>query len=152
MEWLDGAARSILDYKEIDRYKEAVRVARSMRGVPGLAAEELALRAQLRTAKANVRRGKRLAHLWGQHFIAYDIMPQWDWAVLQNHWIGIDVALVWEIQNRSADRTFKMPPFKKPWGIAAEHANAIRHCCGACQSNVRLATHAKAECASRRVH
>ena len=68
------------------------------------------LRAELQTAKANVRKGKRLAERWSRRLIAFGTMPRSDWAVLQNHWDGSDVRLVREIQNQSADRQFTMPP------------------------------------------
>ena len=86
-----------------------MRVAGSSRGVPGLTAEELALRAQLRTAKANVRKGKRLAHLWSQRATDADIMPHSDWVMLDNLWHGRTEQLVCDIQGRSKDRNFKMP-------------------------------------------
>ena len=66
--------------------------------------------AELRTAKANVRKGRRLAERWGRRLIAFDTMPRSDWAVLQNHWDGSDVRLVREIQEQGGDRQFKMPP------------------------------------------
>ena len=109
LEWLGGAARSIIDYKHTETYQKAVRVAGSSRGVPGLTETELAHRAELRRAKANVRKGRRLAELWNQHRITSDNISSSDWAVLQNHWNGIDVQHVREIQEQGNDRNFKMP-------------------------------------------
>ncbi len=113
LEWLDGAARSIIEYKNTAAYKESVRVAGPRRGVPGLTAEELAHRADLRRAKFNVRKGRRLAELWDQRRINFDTISPSDWAVLQNHWSAIDVQHVREIQEQGSDRNFTMPSLWK---------------------------------------
>ena len=110
LEWLDGAARSIIEYQDTETYQEAVRVAGPRRGVPGLTEAELAHRAELRRAKADVRKGRRLAELWNQHRITSDNISSSDWAVLQNHWNGRDVDRVREIQKQGNDRNFRMPP------------------------------------------
>jgi hypothetical protein len=110
LEWLDGAARSIIEYRHTAMYQEAVRTAGSRRGVPGLTAAEQAQRAELRRAQANVRKGRRLAERWNQHRITFETIPRSDLAVLQNHWNGNDVRHVREIQEQRGDRRITMPP------------------------------------------
>ena len=109
LEWLDGAARSILQYKHTAKYQEAVRSAGSRRGVPGITAAEQEQRAELRRAQANVRQGRRLAERWSQHLITFETMPSSDWALLQNHWNGSDVRHMLEIQRQRGDRRITMP-------------------------------------------
>ena len=55
LNWLDGAARSILAYKEVPSYQEARRRAGSRRGARALTDREQSQRADLRRAQANVR-------------------------------------------------------------------------------------------------
>ena len=109
LEWLDGAARSIIDYKHTETYQKAVRVAGSSRGVPGLTETELAHRAELRRAKANVRKGRRLAELRNQYRTTRDNISSSDWAVLQNHWNGSDKREVLRLQEQGNGRNYKMP-------------------------------------------
>ena len=103
------SARSIIYHKRIEEYQEAARVAGPSGGVPGLTAAELAHRAALRKAKADVRKGKRLAQLWGQCRITADSISSSDRAVLQNHWDRSDVQHLLETQAQGKDRNFKMP-------------------------------------------
>ena len=109
LEWLDGAARSILRYKQTAKYQEAVRSAGSRRGVPGITAEEQAQRAELRRAQANVRKGRRLAERWSQRLITFETVPSSDWALLQNHWNGSNERHMQEIQRQRGDRRITMP-------------------------------------------
>jgi len=109
LNWLDGAARSINQYHETATYQEAVRCAGSIRGVSGLTQEEQAQRSQLQRAKANVRKGKKLAERWDQRDITYETMTHSDWNVLWNHWSGTNVRELEEIQQQRGDRRISMP-------------------------------------------
>ena len=109
LEWLDGAARSIIKYQQTATYQEAVRRAGPSHGVSGLTQEEQAQRSQLRRAHANVRRGRKLAELWDQRLITYATVADADWAVLQKHWDGSDVQHLQEIQQQRGDRRIAMP-------------------------------------------
>ena len=123
LEWLDGAARSIIEYKHTAKYQEAVRSAGPRRGVPGLTEAEQAQRAEMRRAQANVRKGRRLAERWSKHLITFETIRSSDWALLQNHWNGSDVRHMREIRQQRGDRRITMPAL---WNAsaAAEHAPA----------------------------
>jgi len=109
LDWLDGAARSIIKYQQTATYQDAVRRAGPSHGVSGLTQEEQAQRSQLRRAHANVRRGRKLAELWDQRLITYATVADADWAVLQKHWDGSDVQHLQEIQQQRGDRQIAMP-------------------------------------------
>jgi len=109
LEWLDGAARSILRYKQTLKHKEARRRAGSRRGVAGITPAEQTQRAELRRAKANVRKGRRLAERWSWHAITFKTISCSDWRLLQNHWDGSDVRHLREIQRQRGDRRITMP-------------------------------------------
>ena len=113
LEWLDGAARSILEYKHTAKYQKAVRSAGSRRGAPGITAAEQAQRAELRRASANVRKGRRLAERWSQYLNTSETIPSSDWALLQRHWNGNDVRHMLVIQRRRGDRRITMPTLWK---------------------------------------
>ena len=108
-EWLDSAARSILQYKHTAKYQEARRRAGSRRGGSGITTAEQAQRAELRRAQANVRKGIRLAERWSQHVITFETISMSDWALLQNHWNGNDARRLLEIQRQRGDRRIAMP-------------------------------------------
>ena len=112
LEWLDSAAHSILQYKHTAKYQEARRRAGSRRGAPGITTGEQAQRTELRRAKANVRKGIRLAERWRQHVITCETISRSDWALLQNHWNGNDVRRLLEIQRQRGDRRITMPALR----------------------------------------
>ena len=109
LEWLDSAARSILQYKHTAKYQEALRRAGSRRGGSGITTAEQAQRAELRRAQANVRKGIWLAERWSQHVITFETISMSDWALLQNHWNGNDARRLLEIQRQRGDRRITMP-------------------------------------------
>ena len=107
--WLDGAARSIIQYHQTVTYQEAVRRAGPRRGVPGLTEEEQALRHQVRRAHADVRRGRYLAERWDNRLITHETVADADWAVLQKHWDGSDVRHLQELLQQRGDCRIAMP-------------------------------------------
>ena len=109
LEWLDGAARSILRYKQTERHEEARRKAGSRHGRPGITRAEQTQRAELRKAKADVRKGWRLAELWSRHAITFKTISWSDWKLLQNHWDGSDMQRLNEIIRQRGDCRITMP-------------------------------------------
>ena len=112
MEWLDGAARSVLQYKQTAKYHEARRRAGSRRGAAGITTAEQTQSAELRRAQANVRKGSRLAERWSRRAITFETIPQSDWILLQNHWNGSDVRHLREIQMQRGDLRITMPTLR----------------------------------------
>ena len=112
LDWLDGAARSILQYKQTAKYQEARRRAGSRRGAPGITTAEQAQRAELRRAQANVRKGSRLAERWNRHAVTCETMTWSDWVLLENHWNGSEVRRLREIQRQRGDRRITMPALR----------------------------------------
>ena len=108
LEWLDGAARSILRYKQTPGHQEARRRAGSRRGVAGITTAEQTQRAELRRAKANVRKGRRLAERWSRHAITFKTISWSDWRLLQNHWDGSGMRHLEEIISQRGDCQIKM--------------------------------------------
>ena len=106
--WLDGAARSIIQYHQTSMYREAVRRAGS-KTVSGLTEAEQTQRAQVRRARADVRRGKDLAELWDKGIITFATVTEANWAVLQKHWNGSDVSHLKETQEKRGERRITMP-------------------------------------------
>ena len=108
LNWLDSAAQCILDYRHTELYQEARRRAGTMHRVPGITAEEQALRSELRKAHANVQRGLRLAELWDQRAITRITISQSDWMLLQNHWSDINRERLHEIRQRRGNLRITM--------------------------------------------
>ena len=106
--WLDGVARSIIQYHQTSMYQEAVRRAGSKTG-SGLTEVEQTQRAQFRRARADVRIGKNLAELWDKGVITYATVTEADWAVLQKHWNGSDVSHLKQTQEKRGERRITMP-------------------------------------------
>ena len=109
LEWLDTAARSILQYRDTEMYNEARRRAGSKRGAPGLTEAEQALRAEWRRAHANVRNGIWLAERWSQKEIASKTISMSDWALLEIHWNGNNERRLIAIKRQRGDRSIRMP-------------------------------------------
>ena len=109
LDWLGGAAQSITQYKETERYQEAVRTAGSSHGTSGLTQEEQIQRADLRRAQANVRRGKHLADRWDRRLITYETISEADFVILQQHWNGNHNRQLLDIQLQRGDRRISMP-------------------------------------------
>ena len=109
LQWLDGAARSILLYKETWDYQEAQRKAGRTRGDIGLTPAEQAEQKELKKAQKNVQKGMWLAKLWNEHAVTFHTMTSADWALLQNHWNGSDVQRVNEIQRKRGNKRITMP-------------------------------------------
>ena len=109
LQWLDGAARSILLYKQQPNYQEARRKAGSSRENPGLTPAEQAEQKELKKAQDNVRKGIWLAKRWSQHAVTFHTMTSSDWALIQNHWNGSDVQRLNEIQRKRGNKRITMP-------------------------------------------
>ena len=106
--WLDGVARSIIQYHQTPMYREAVRRAGTKTG-SGLTEAEQTQRAQFRRARADVRKGKNLAELWDKGVITFATVTEENWAVLQKHWNGSDVSHLKQTQEKRGERRITMP-------------------------------------------